>query len=285
MAEEQREQREQREQQEQQQEQQEQRAGGQRGDLPASIEVAWGLRERPGKGPRPGLDLDRIVGAAVRIASDEGLAAVSMGRLAKELGVSTMSLYRYVAAKDELYVLMQEAAMGLPPAPPAPGTPWREALTAWARALRDGSRQHLWATRIPVGGPPATPNSVAWMERGLSALDGSGLDEGHRISVILLVSGFVRSEVGMMADLAEARAKAGTTAEESLARYGRLLARLADAERYPAVTRMLESGVLDLPDDPDHEFVFGMERLLDGIEALVRKSDEQREQCEQGGGR
>jgi AcrR family transcriptional regulator len=255
-------------------------AGGPVSDLPASVEVAWGLRERPGKGPRPGLDLDRIVGAAVRIASAEGLAAVSMGRVAKELGVSTMSLYRYVAAKDELYVLMQEAATGLPPEPLAPGTHWREALTVWATALRDGSRRNLWAVRIPVGGPPATPNSVAWMEWGLASLDGSGLDEGDRISVILLVNAFVRSEVGMMADLAEAQAKAGTTPEESLVRYGRLLARFADPERFPAVARLVESGVLGGADDPDYEFVFGLERLLDGIEALVRK---QREQREQGG--
>ncbi|CAM5611593.1 TetR family transcriptional regulator [Streptomyces spiroverticillatus] len=244
---------------------------GRASDLPASVEVAWGLRERPGKGPRPGLDLDRIVGAAVRIAEAEGLAAVSMGRVAKELGVSTMSLYRYVAAKDELYVLMQEAAMGLPPAPPAPGTPWREVLTAWATALRDRSRRNLWAMRIPVDGPPATPHSVAWMEQGLASLDGSGLGDGDRISVIMLVSGFVRNEVGTMADLAAAQAKAGTTPEESLVRYGRLLARFTDPVRFPAVTRLLEAGVLEGPDDPDYEFAFGLERLLDGIEALVRK--------------
>jgi hypothetical protein len=76
------------------------RAGGTGGEtgLPASIEAAWGLRERPAKGPKPGLSLDRIVEAAVGVAATEGLAAVSMGRVAKELSVSTMSLYRYVAA-------------------------------------------------------------------------------------------------------------------------------------------------------------------------------------------
>lgn len=83
--------------------------------LPASLEMAWGLRERPGKGPRPTLTLPKIVDAAVALAASEGTDAVSMGRVAKELGVSTMSLYRYVAAKEELYVLMSDAGVGTPP--------------------------------------------------------------------------------------------------------------------------------------------------------------------------
>ena len=62
--------------------------------LPASIAAAWGLRERPHKGPRPALSLERIVAAAVRVAAADSLQAVSMGRVASELGVSTMSLYR-----------------------------------------------------------------------------------------------------------------------------------------------------------------------------------------------
>ena len=70
--------------------------------LPASIEAAWGVRTRPSKGPRPALSLERIVAAAVRVAAGDGLQAVSMGRVASDLGVSTMSLYRYVGAKDEL---------------------------------------------------------------------------------------------------------------------------------------------------------------------------------------
>jgi hypothetical protein len=67
-------------------------------ELPASIAAAWGLRERPHKGPKPGLSLNRIIDAAVRLAASQGLDAVSMSRVASELGASTMSLYRYVSA-------------------------------------------------------------------------------------------------------------------------------------------------------------------------------------------
>lgn len=125
--------------------------------LPASLAAAWGLRERPTKGPRPGLTLERIVDAAVALAVREGLAAVSMGRVAKELGVATMSLYRYVAAKDELYVLMLDAAVGPPGPPPPADAGWREALTAWAEAYRQALQRNRWSLRIPVSGPPVTP--------------------------------------------------------------------------------------------------------------------------------
>ena len=99
-------------------------------ELPASIEAAWGVRDRPHKGPKPGLSLPRIVEAGVRVAAAEGLAAVSMSRVAAELGASTMSLYRYVSAKDELLDLMVDAAWG-PPPPLEPGQHWRDGLTRY----------------------------------------------------------------------------------------------------------------------------------------------------------
>ncbi|PZF90627.1 TetR/AcrR family transcriptional regulator, partial [Micromonospora deserti] len=85
-------------------------------DLPESVEIAWGLRERPGKGPRRSLTLEQVVAAGIRVAETEGLPAVSMSRVAGELGVATMSLYRYVSAKSDLLELMADAAYGDPPA-------------------------------------------------------------------------------------------------------------------------------------------------------------------------
>ncbi|MFG3545274.1 TetR/AcrR family transcriptional regulator [Streptomyces clavifer] len=246
------------------------------GDLPASIEAAWGLRDRPVKGPKPGLTLDRIVAAAVALAASEGLAAVSMGRVAKDLGASTMALYRYVSAKDELFLLMQEAVTGEPPPLPAleDGAGWREAISQWAAAQREMFHRNLWALRIPISGPPASPNSVAWWEQGLQALEDSGLSEGDKISVILLISGFVRNEALLMSDLAAAVEAKGIPAQEVMARWERTVKRLVDPVRHPALTRLLDTDVMSQPDDVDYEFVFGLERLLDGTEALIRKGAE-----------
>lgn len=258
-----------------------------RGSLPVGVEVAWGLRERPGKGPKPGLSVDRIVEAAIGLADAEGLAAVSMGRVAKELGASTMSLYRYVLSKEELLVLMQETAYG-PPPPPGPEAGWREALGQWAWTSRAALQRHLWLLYIPISGPPATPNSVAWMEQGLAALRSTRLAPGEKLAIILLLNGHVTSEARTMAEIGAAIAATGATAGEVMAEYSRLLARLADSRRFPEVAALVASGVLTEGESEgedgsgegegaDADFAFGLERVLDGIEVLVRARDRERE--------
>jgi AcrR family transcriptional regulator len=238
--------------------------------LPVSIEAVWGLRERPHKGPKPGLSLDRIVGAGVRLAAREGIGAVSMGRVAAELGAAPMALYRYVSAKDELLALMVDAAIGPPPVEHDDGD-WRAGLARWAWSLREAYLRHRWTLRIPITGPPVTPNQVAWMEGVLAALAGTGLSEAEKASVLLLLSGFVRNEATLSVDVYAAFEAAGATSQQAMSAYGRLLRTLTDARRFPALHAVLAAGVFDQDDPPDAEFAFGLERLLDGVEALVRR--------------
>lgn len=238
--------------------------------LPASLEMAWGLRERPGKGPRPTLTLPRIVDAAVGLAATEGMEAVSMGRVAKELGVSTMSLYRYVTAKEELYILMSDAGVGTPPPQDVDGRDWRELMSEWAYAQRALLMANSWILRIPITAPPATPNQLAWMERGLAALAGTGLDEGEKLSAMMLVAGFVRNEATLAADMMDAIMKAGVSPDQVMGQYVRTLRLLTGPDTHPAVTRALESGIFSGADgDPDFQFRFGLDRLLDGLAALI----------------
>ncbi|MFJ4317855.1 TetR/AcrR family transcriptional regulator [Streptomyces lavendulae] len=239
--------------------------------LPASLEMAWGLRERPAKGPRPTLTLPRIVEAAVALAATEGMDAVSMGRVAKELGASTMSLYRYVAAKEELYVLMADAGVGTPP-PLPPGAQdlgWRELLTQWAYAQWAVLMANSWILRIPITAPPATPNQLAWMDRGLAAMAGTGLEEGEKLSTIILIGGLVRNEATMAADMIDAIVKSGVTPQQALDRYVRTLRLLAGPDAHPAVTRLLDSDAFSGSGEPDFQFRFGLERILDGLAPLV----------------
>jgi AcrR family transcriptional regulator len=238
--------------------------------LPASIEAAWGVRTRPNKGPRPALSLERIVAAAVRVAATDGLQAVSMSRVAADLGVSTMSLYRYVAAKDELLALMADLTFEAPPAPRAPDEGWRAGLSRWAWTELAVYRRNPWVLRIPIGGPPVTPNTMVWLERGLDSLRDTGLREDEKLSVILLLTGYVRNQASLQADIAAAQA-AGTAAPdpEMMGSYRRVLTRLTDPERFPALHAVIAAGVFDEEDEPDYEFTFGLERVLDGIETLI----------------
>lgn len=240
--------------------------------LPASIEVAWGVRTRPSKGPRPALSLERIVAAAVRVAATDGLQAVSMSRVAADLGVSTMSLYRYVGAKDELLALMADLSFEAAPAPRGPEESWRDGLARWAWAELGVYRRNPWVLRIPISGPPVTPNAMAWLERGLDCLRDSGLREDEKLSVMLLLTGFVRSQATLQADVAAAQAAGAAPPDpELMGSYGRLLARLTDPARFPALRAVIAAGVFDEPDEADYDFRFGLERVLDGIETLIEK--------------
>jgi AcrR family transcriptional regulator len=243
--------------------------------LPASIEAAWGVRDRPHKGPKPGLSLSRIVEAAIKVADAEGLAAVSMSRVATELGAATMSLYRYVGAKNELLELMVDAAMGPPPPDLGSGT-WRTGLTAWAVAYLEFLRRRPWVARVPIGTPPITPNSIAWFERGLRVMRPTRLTPAEKLSTIMLLSAFVRSSATLEADIAEAFETSAGASGQMIASYGRLLARLTDPERFPAVQELVATGVFDEQPDPDEnpldaDFTFGLERILDGLDAHLRR--------------
>jgi AcrR family transcriptional regulator len=243
--------------------------------LPPSVQAAWGRRPRSTRGPRPGLTLDRIVEAGVRVASAEGIGAVSMNRVARELGAATMALYRHVGAKDELLALMVDAAFREPP-PQAAGQPWRAALAAWAAAHLAVLRRHPWLIRVPIGGPPMLPQGVAWFEAGLAGLARTGLAECEKVAVLLLVNGFVRNQATLTADLQVAADASGASLRDAGAIYGGLLAQLVDPGRFPAISAVLAARVFDGPDDDggddDDGFSFGLERLLDGIAVLVRRT-------------
>ncbi|GAA2676626.1 TetR/AcrR family transcriptional regulator [Streptomyces aculeolatus] len=243
------------------------------GAIPASVEAAWGLRPRPHKGPKRGLTLEGIVAAAVAVADAEGLEAASMGRVAKELGVSTMALYRYVATKDELVTLMVDGAFGPPPPlPEGVGDDWRAGLRHWYQAIGTAMFAHPWAVaHIPSGGPPVTPNQLAALDQALYVLRDTPLTEFEKVATALLVSNQVRAEVTI------ALAMGGSADFERLmGEYSHFLLRVSDTGRLPHLRTAVEGGAFDEPDvqapqkpsDYD-EFAFGLERVLDGIQALI----------------
>jgi AcrR family transcriptional regulator len=234
-------------------------------ELPPGLDALWGKRsaERPRK---QGLSRDRVVDAAIELADADGLDAVSMSRVAERLGFTTMSLYRHVRSKDELLVLMVDAAMG-EPARPGAGDPlgWRPALDRWSRDLLALVRRHPWVLQVPLSRLVLGPSRIAWMETAFGALDGTGLSEAEKGMTVLLLNGLVFNEARFARELTGP----GPEGEGPAMDYPAVLSAVVDADRFPAVRRALEAGIFDGDDPPDADFEFGLARVLDGIERLI----------------
>jgi len=151
----------------------------------------WLRPERAARGPRPAHSREEIAAAAVRVADAEGLAAVSMRRVATELGTGTTSLYRYVDGKDELFDLMVDRAMG-DGEPPVPTGDWRVDLAAVAHAQRAMMLRHPWLVRLPATRPVLGPNTLAWLEATYAAVDVPGLDADEVLAQAATLLTFVR---------------------------------------------------------------------------------------------
>jgi AcrR family transcriptional regulator len=235
--------------------------------LSDAVATAWGVRGPAARGPKPALGLERILAAAVAVADAEGIDAVSMNRLARELGSAPMSIYRHLDSKEELLGLMVDASLGEPPAA-APDAGWRQRLRHFAGAFRDRGFEHPWSMRLPIVGPPLTPHAVAWFDHGLAALAATGLEEHEKASVVLLLTGYVRNHVMLMSELGQF-VGGDPGPDEAMRAYVATLRGLDAAARFPALGRVLDAGVFDRADPPEVEFEFGLERILDGVEALV----------------
>jgi AcrR family transcriptional regulator len=253
-------------------------ASAQRPRLPPGLDLLWGRRERRRHGPKPGLSVDAIVEAAVGLADAEGLEAVSMARVANDLGFTTMSLYRYVSSKDELLQLMWNASAQGAEKLVLAGDDWRQRLRAWAMVQRGVLDRRPWITQMPMAAPPLAPNSLTFVERGLGTLDDTGISEADKLRVIGLISSYTLSEARMAYDAARAAAKAQSatdTAPVPQWSFEGLLRELVDEHSYPRLHRIAwsdEIGNAPSGYDEQEEYAFGLERILDGVQVLIDRA-------------
>ncbi|MCD2443943.1 TetR/AcrR family transcriptional regulator [Agromyces sp. SYSU K20354] len=243
-------------------------------ELPRGVALAWGVAANPQRGPKRELSIERIVEAAIEIADAEGLAAVSMSRVAASLGFTTMSLYRYVTSKDDLILLMQEGALTPPVPDDAIERTWREGVTAWVLAMRGAYRAHPWLVDIPISGAPITPNSLLMVDWFLREVRDLPLSDGEKMSALLLVTSYARATSAQERDLGAAAAAASDPADVTGANFFEALAELVTPERFPYLSPLLASGGYvappgTAPDESDDDFAFGLARILDGIEHHV----------------
>ncbi|MFD2077562.1 regulatory protein, tetR family [Actinopolymorpha cephalotaxi] len=253
-------------------------------DLPADVARLWrlpaGHQGMTGRRGRPAeLTVDRVVGAAVALAEDLGLAGVTLPKVAEALHVTPMSLYRYIGSKDELFVLMEDLGWGPAPRLRITRGRWRSGLERWALAQQRVLREHPWLAHVPIGGPPRGPHLIGWMDVGLRALRDTGLDWASRLGALTVVSGYVRHSELMAQQLAAGRKAAGVDHQEQVEHaYGRDLARLVDADRCPDAAALFRSGLFEpsggepAADAGGEEFAFGLSVVLDGIAATIART-------------
>jgi AcrR family transcriptional regulator len=233
---------------------------------PSALDLLWGTPDRPRRGPRPSLSLERIVAEAISLADAEGLANLSMQRLAERLGCAKMTLYRYVPGKSELVALMVDAALGDPPQTtqngqePAPGEqPWRAVLRLWATTIFARYRQHPWSIEATAGSRPTGPHEMAWMETALAALAGTGLTGPERLDAVALLNGHVRS-------LVQVTPAGQHDLEAEMARQiGAALS--AHPDRYPQVLAAFSES--PPPAGRNNALDFGIDRILDGLGTFI----------------
>lgn len=239
--------------------------------LRRSLELLWGRSERPTRGPKPALTLERIVAAGVRIADTEGIEALSMRRVAAELGVGTMSLYRYVPGKAELLELMIDRAYGMTDGTDAPeGADWRTVLRYVALGTWRMYLDHPWLLQVSLARPVLGPAAVAGLDYALSGLADLDITDHERIGFVAAVDGYVAGCARTHVNAAQAARQTGISDEEFWAAHGPMMEKAMLSGAYPHVAALAED-TFDVPGE--RLFEFGLERLLDGLETfLARRS-------------
>ncbi|MFF4602144.1 TetR/AcrR family transcriptional regulator [Streptomyces sp. NPDC001339] len=236
------------------------------GDIARTLELLWDTGRRPSRGPRPTLTLDQIVEAAVRIADTEGLDAVSMRRVAAELGTGTMSLYRYVPGKAELLDLMLDRVQRPSDDPAAPGDgDWRPALEAIARLSLARYQRHPWLLQVDQSRPLIGPSALDAMERAFSWTKPMGLSDPELLSAVIVIDSYVMGAARTRLYQQDAERRTGLTDAEFWQAQRPMLEKAMTSGRYPTLASLSED---TFGPDFDH-FEFGLQRILDGLEVLV----------------
>ena len=214
--------------------------------------MLWPTPARLKRGPKPRFSVDGITEAAVAIADENGLEAVTMQSVAEALGTTKMALYRHVPGRTELDGLLLDRAIGAPPA--LSGEDWRSALDEWASRLHATARRHPWTVELAQRPHLPGPRELAWYEAGLAATTELPLSGSERLDVLVLLSGHALSLV---------RQEAAPHPEERLAAgIAEILA--ARPGEFPHTSAAFAD-----PSTRDDALRFGLDRILDGIAALV----------------
>jgi len=243
------------------------------GDPRRSLELLWGRQEPGRRGPKQRLSTDEVVAAAIALADAEGLAALSMRRVAEAVGVSPMSLYTYVPSKAELVDLMFDRTLATATDPDDAVKGWRAKLTFIARERWALVERHPWFLDLALHRPPLGPNVLRKVEVMMTALSGMGLDAEEMSRVADALQNFIAGALQSARDARNIERASGLTDDQWLEMIQPALEQHFDPESFPALKRMGEgrSGKMRTPAERIASFEFGLARVLDGLEAYIRE--------------
>ena len=242
--------------------------------------LLWDAQLRAGRGPKPTVNREDVVQAAISVADKDGLAALTMHAVAERLGFTTMALYRYFPNKEALIDAAVDAALGTPPIKNGPREGWRKEVKHWAYAKRAMLCSRPWLAELPFVAAPHGPNWLSWHEALLQTIADTGLSPEDMMDVLSVIHGYVSGSSDTAISLARAISR-GVSFEEWAQAVGSDLCRAINDPRYPILSAILSSksgGIskksplparAGRPRTMDESFDFGLERVLDGIERYV----------------
>jgi AcrR family transcriptional regulator len=208
---------------------------------------------------REPLSTDRVLEAAIRLADRGGAEAITMRRVAQELGVEAMSLYHHVPSKDAILDGVIDKVFAAIELPPTDHDDWREAIRTRARSAREVLAQHTWALGLMDSRPNPGPATLRHHDAVLGVLRRAGFTlpmAAHAISIIdSYINGFVLQEANLPLE----------TPDDLEVVAGNILEHLP-ADELPYLTEMIVDHALQPGYDYAIEFPYGLDLILDALE-------------------
>ncbi|MEV0062281.1 TetR/AcrR family transcriptional regulator [Nocardia sp. NPDC050718] len=209
---------------------------------------------------RPPLSRERVLDAAIRVADRAGAEAITMRRVAQELGVEAMSLYHHVPNKDAILDGVVDAVFAAIDLPPTDYDDWRDAIRARAHSAHRVLAQHTWALGLMDSRRHPGPATLRHHDAALGVLRTAGFTlpmAAHAVSLIdSYVGGYVLQEANLPV----------TTPTEVEDVASDILASLPDGE-LPYLTELIVDHALRPGYDHTAEFAYGLDLILDGLES------------------
>ncbi len=219
---------------------------------------------RGARGPQPKVTTSAAVCAAIAVADRDGLGAVTVRRLAADLGVSPMSLYTYVGPHEDLLVLMADEVHGQMPRPSFGRRGWPARVRAVAEANRGMCLDHPWLLDVGDQRVALGPGTIAKYDHELGALEPLGLDDVDADAALTFVLDFARA-----AARASRQVEVSPAIAEAWVQWGVRLATYLGTD-YPRAQRVgaAAGAAMEAAYSPDHAWTFGLGRVVAALSSL-----------------